>query len=59
MSSKYPDKSVEELLIEFDEVGYVTHICPDCSDECLPTEVDSSYAYCDNCQISKQFSATL
>lgn len=50
---KYPDKSQLELLQEFEDNGYVHHNCPDCGWECNATEVDSSKAYCENCDESK------
>jgi uncharacterized OB-fold protein len=47
---KYDDKDILELFQEFEENGYVEHICYECGNECLPTEIDSDKAYCDNCQ---------
>ncbi|AMM45051.1 hypothetical protein SP15_246 [Bacillus phage SP-15] len=52
---KYKDKDIEELMEEFEENGSCTHICPDCGDECLPVEIDSATAHCDNCGEAKQF----
>lgn len=51
----FPNKSALELFEEFEENGYVTHICPDCGDECLPTEIDNDKARCENCQDTKTF----
>jgi uncharacterized OB-fold protein len=52
---KYPDKDMLQLLEEFEENGYVEHICPDCGNDTLPTEVDNSKAFCDNCQEIKTY----
>lgn len=46
---KYPDKSFEEMAIEFERYGYVLHICPHCGEECNPTEVDNTEAICEIC----------
>ncbi|MBE2918323.1 hypothetical protein HPK02_05325 [Anoxybacillus flavithermus] len=42
-------KSINNLLEEFVEFGYVLHECPNCGEECEPTEVDSDEAYCAVC----------
>ena len=39
-------KDMLDLLIEFEEFGYVLHECPICGEECEPTEIDSDEAYC-------------
>lgn len=39
-----------ELFEEFEEFGYVTRLCPDCKNECLPTEIDNSEAECPVCE---------
>lgn len=38
-----------DLLVEFEEYGYVLHECPVCGEECEPTEIDSDEAYCAVC----------
>jgi uncharacterized OB-fold protein len=52
---KFPDKDIITLFEEFEENGYVEHICPDCGNECLPTEIDNENAYCENCEETKRF----
>lgn len=52
---KFKDKDLLTLLEEFDENGYVEHICPDCGDETNPTEIDNDTAYCENCQEFKNY----
>ena len=42
-------KDMLDLLIEFEEFGYVLHECPICGEECEPTEIDSNEAYCAVC----------
>jgi rubrerythrin len=42
-------KDMLELLQEFAEYGYVLHECPECGEECEPTEIDSDKAYCPVC----------
>jgi ribosomal protein L37AE/L43A len=44
-----------QLFQEFEENGYVEHICPDCGIETLPTEIDNEIAYCENCQEHKKY----
>lgn len=51
---KFKDKDILELLEEFEETGGCTHICPDCGDEMLPTEIDNDQAYCTNCEETKK-----
>lgn len=51
---KYPDKDILNLFEEFEDHGYVEHICPDCGEETNPTEIDSPEAYCENCQEIKK-----
>lgn len=52
---KFPDKDELTLLQQFEEDGYVEHICYDCGEETLPTEPDSSKAFCTNCNENKTF----
>lgn len=46
---RYPDKDELTLLQEFEENGYVFHICPDCGEEMDATEPDNHQAYCSVC----------
>lgn len=39
-----------DYLVEFNEYGYILYECPTCGNECEPTEVDSSSAYCSECE---------
>lgn len=55
MEKKWKDKDIIQLFQEFEENGYVEHICPDCGSETLPTEIDASSAFCENCQEKKTF----
>lgn len=55
MKKIFKDKDELELFQQFEELGYVERICPDCGEESLPTEIDSDNAYCDNCQEYKKY----
>lgn len=52
---KFPDKDELALFQQFEEDGYVEHICYDCGVECLASEIDSPKAFCENCQEHKEF----
>lgn len=45
----YEKRTTFDKMREFEEYGYVTHECPNCGDECEPTEIDSDTAYCAGC----------
>lgn len=49
-NQKHQDKDKLELLQEFEDFGYVIHICPDCGCECLAVEPDSDKAHCEICE---------
>lgn len=59
MKKKFADKDLLTLLNEFDDNGYVEHICPDCGNETNPTEVDNDSAYCEVCDGVKKFSPVI
>ena len=42
-------KDMLDLLIEFEEFGYVLHECPICGCECDEVEIDADEAYCSEC----------
>jgi len=42
-------KDILDLFAEFEQYGYVLHECPECGEECEPTEIDSDQAYCAVC----------
>lgn len=54
-SPKFEDKDILTLMEEFEENGYVEHICPDCGNETNPTEIDNNSAYCEICEEHKKF----
>lgn len=43
-------KTMYDLMVQFEEDGYVTHDCPICGNECNPTEPDNDKAYCEVCR---------
>lgn len=53
--NKFEDKDIIQLFQEFEENGYVEHICPDCGSECAPSEIDNPQAYCSDCDKLKDF----
>lgn len=42
-------KSINNLLEEFVEFGYMIHECPICGGECDEVEIDADEAYCSEC----------
>ena len=42
-------KSIEELVMEWQENGYIMPTCPICGGETNSTEPDNDEAYCENC----------
>ena len=42
-------KSINNLLEEFVEFGYMIHECPICGCECDEVEIDADEAYCSEC----------
>lgn len=47
--SRFKDKDLLSLHLEFEEYGYCMHNCPECGEEMEPTEADAASAFCSFC----------